>query len=722
MRKGSVLLAASVLLLSSANLAVATVDKNDREIKELIHFLISPPMLALSKDSLSVPLSFYVGDLEDITRYFGDYICAPLNTCTVVDTLYEGPFAILGRGLPPEQGTELEWFQAQTQIERTNIKYGTAIYDAATWQIALALAAKYHYLAWDTAKTFIANQLQSISNPGNRAINPLFQYGYQQSITDPTLAFTFRLITTDFYNKDPFFQSRYQNFISWDYEPDKLAKLDPAHSSPDFFKYVTTWSDWQPLTGDNAWAQIIGPLQADYLLYNGSIPITSKALSNAMNSLYAFSAMQTAIGAFYYAPGGTVGAQGLIPEGEISVEDNFSVLAGLQILKRILQNTEQTSEVILARQRIDVMLYGGKTVNGYDTLGLLVFLYNGAFDVKKGLFFTHGTAITPSAIDDWQPDTTDEGSFMSVNVNLWGISALGVETVDRWFGPNTARKIWRIVRNQGGYFNNGQLWGVGFTMDNNIGPIPENIMSTEGTASAINTLNSLIDYYSGKGVDISELEDDLESMEANILHLRNDLYLDSQFFDATPKESFVVVPPDIGQAYLYASRRFPLPWDWNWNANTLAATVANAWVLMNKFDFNPFQYQGKLSGENYSVPAKTDIRNVDNFIEGGALPKRVTVQFTAGDLGAISQLSLSYNLDGSQANWFVASTIGRREGIAFLPKGTQAIAITFFNGGWAMACQVIPASKICKDQECGGVKTIKARWSSDGKGECDLSD
>ena len=167
-------------------------------------------------------------------------------------------------------------------------------------------------------------------------------------------------------------------------------------------------------------------------------------------------------------------------------------------------------------------------------------------------------------------------------------------------------------------------------MDNNIGPIPENIMSTEGTASAINTLNSLIDYYSGKGVDISELEEDLESMKANILHLRNDLYLDSQFFDATPKESFVVVPPDIGQAYLYASRRFPLPWDWNWNANSLAATVANAWVLMNKFDFNPFQYQGKLSGENYSVPVKTDIRNVDNFIEGGALPKRVTVQFTWG--------------------------------------------------------------------------------------------
>ncbi|WP_019217074.1 hypothetical protein [Legionella tunisiensis] len=204
MRKGVVLLAASALLFSSANLAVATEDNNDREIKELVHFLISPPILTLSKDSLSVPLSFYVGDLEDIAKYFGDYVCVPLNTCTVVDTLYEGPFAILGRGLPPEQGTELEWFQAQTQIERTNIKYGTAIYDAGTWQIALALAAKYHYLALDTAKTFISNQLQSILNPGNRATNSIFQYGYQQSITDPTLAFTFRLITTDFYNKDPF--------------------------------------------------------------------------------------------------------------------------------------------------------------------------------------------------------------------------------------------------------------------------------------------------------------------------------------------------------------------------------------------------------------------------------------------------------------------------------------------------------------------------------------
>ncbi|WP_019217073.1 hypothetical protein [Legionella tunisiensis] len=151
---------------------------------------------------------------------------------------------------------------------------------------------------------------------------------------------------------------------------------------------MTTWPDWQPLTGDNAWAQIIGPVQAEYLLYNGSIPITSKALNNAMNSLHAFSAMQAAIGAFYYAPGGTVGQQGLIPEGEISVEDNFSVLAGLQILKHILENTEQTAEVSLALQRIDVMLNGGKTVNGYDTLGLLSFCITVLLMSKRAYFYS----------------------------------------------------------------------------------------------------------------------------------------------------------------------------------------------------------------------------------------------------------------------------------------------------------------------------------------------
>jgi hypothetical protein len=715
MSKSMKFLAASGLLFGSVNLAIA----GDKDIEQLVRFLTSKELLIPSKDSQPVPLSYYLGNKEDIAKYFGDYICASNNTCTVVDSLYNNPYALLGKGLPPQQGTEQEILQAQAQIERTDMKYGTDIYDAATWQIAIGLAAKNGYLEPEKARGLVANQLQAITHSENRATDKLFKYGYEQSITDPKIAFSFRMITTDFHNKDPFYETRYQDYLKWDYNPEELAKNDPAHHSADFFKYLTTWSDWKPITGENAWAQLIGPLQAEYLLNNGKIAANSPALTNAMNSLYAFSAMQAGIGAFYYAPDGSLGNQGPIPKGEISIENNFSVLGGLQILKQVLQSTEQTPEVTKAMARIDVMLNGGITVNGYKTIGLLSFLYNGAYDREKGVFYTHGTALTPSSTKDWRPDTATASSAMAVDINTWGISALGVETIDKWYGPGTALHIWSNIRYKGGYFDNGQLWGVGFTLNNNNKEQPEKIMSAEWTAGAINALNSLIDYYEKQGIDVLQHKAELASMQEGIIHLRNDTYLAANFNAATAKEYFVTLPKTSGQAYLYASKRFFIPF--GWNANTLPSTTATAWVLMNKFNFNPFQYRGQLMGENYPTPKKVNISEGDTP-EDEVLPQEVTVKFNAGNLGPITKLSLNYNLDGSATHWLNAATVDGRIGIAILPKGCKAISLAFYNGGWAGACQLRPAKKICKDNDCNQAKTISAHWSPDGSGSCDMLD
>ncbi|CDZ76514.1 hypothetical protein BN59_00784 [Legionella massiliensis] len=714
MKKCTSLLATSSLLLSSFNPVFAD---NSNEIKDLVRFLTSQELLISSKNSQLVPLSYYIGNPDDIAKYFGDYICSADDSCSVVDSLYSNPYAILGRGLPPNKGSAQEILQAQAQIERTDMKYGADIYDAATWQIALAIAAKNGYLDQNTAHALIANQSQSITNSQNRATDKSFKYGYTTAITDPKVAFSFRMIATNFQNKDPFYQSKFQDYVSWDYDPELLAKNDPEHHSADYFKYVNTWSDWKPITGENAWAQLLGPLQAEALLNNGKVAADSSALDNAIRSLYAFSAMQAGIGAFYYAPGGSQGNQGSIPQGEISVENNFSVLGGLQTLRQILKNTDQTPEVTKALTDIDVMLNGGTTVNGYETIGLLSFLYNGAFDYQRGIFHTHGTAATPSSTNDWVPDSSEVSGSMAVDINTWGTSALGVENIDKWFGQGTALKIWKNVRNKGGYFNNGQLWGVGYTLNNNGGSQPEKIMSTEWTAGAINTLFSLIDYYDKQGDDTSELKADLASMQEGIRHLRNDQYLSANFDGATPKEYFVTLPESAGQAYLYASKRAAIPF--GWNANTLPSTTSNAWVLMNEFKFNPFQYLGKLTGEEYPTPKKVDITGGNKPPQGNALPKAVTVNFNAGDLQKITNLSLSYNLDGSQ-NWIGAATIDKREGTANLPKGTKAIAIAYNNGGWASACQLRPATKICKDDDCNSVRTIKAHWSADGKEDCDL--
>jgi hypothetical protein len=726
MRKCTLLCAIFGLLLSSGNALLAA--KLDQEIEDLVQFLTSPQMLTPSKNGLLIPLSFYVGSVDDVARYFGDFICAPDNTCRVEDSLYSNPYAfivspfvILGRGLPPQEGTVAEWLQAQTQIERTNIKYGTDIYHAAIWQIALALAAENDYLSSTQAQTLVTNELDSISLPVNRAIDPLFKYGNQLVIGDPTKAFSFRLLATNYYNQDPFVGSRYQQLISWDYDPAILAANDPEGHSPDFFTYITTWSDWKPLTGENAWAQLIGPLQAEYIFNEGEISASSKALQNAMHSLYAFSAMQTATGALYYAPEGVRDSQGTLPSGLVVIEDNFSVLAGLQILKNILENTEQTADVIVALQNIDVLLNGGRTVNGWQTRGLLSFLYNGAYDTQNQVFYTQGSINIPFSFEDWAPDISPHLPTMGVNVNLWGISVLGVETVDNWFGQGTARNIWRIVRNQGGYFQNDSLWGLGFTLNNHTEIEPEDILSAENTASAINTLRALIDHYGRLEEDTSDLETDLTQMRTNLVNLRNDEYLASGFVEATPARFFIELPQELGRAYLYASRRSPLPFPFLWNANTLSSLSATAWVLVSKFDFNPFQYTGRLQGERYTIPVKVNILDRDTDPEGGALPRTVKVTYNRGNLGSITKLIISYNLDGSQVNWIVAGTTLQRMGVATLPIGAEGILISFYtDSGWAKACQVIPAARICKDNACTSTFTIAAIWSSNGQGRCRL--
>lgn len=704
--------------LITANCANAAPVVDDSEIANLVKFLVSEQLLVTGKSNQQVPLSYYVGTQNDVDSYFGDYICSSDNSCSVVDSLYDDPFAILGRGLPPQQGTAQDALQAQAQLERTDMKYGADIYDAATWQIALALAAKNNYLDAQKAKTLIDNQLQAIVDESNRATSTAFKYGYSKSITDPALAFTFRMIATNFINKDPFADGKYKDSVTWDYDPDEMAKNDPEHHDADYFKAISTWSDWKPITGENAWAQLIGPLQAEYLLNNGKVATDSPALVNAINSLYAFSAMQAGIGAFYYAPQGSQGNQGSIPNGEISVENNFSALGGLQILKHVLQNMEQTDKVTTALAQIDVMLNGGTTVNGFKTVGLLSFIYNGAYNSKTGLFYTHGTATTPSSQSDWQPDTSDNPGAMAIDINTWGTSALGVETLDKWFGDGSAMKLWQQIRTRGGYYNDGNLWGVGYTLDNNAGDNPEQIMSTEWTAGAINALQSMIAYYQQKGVDTTQLNADLASMQRGIKNLRNDNYLKAGFQNATPANNFVKIPAEEGMGYLYASKRFAIPF--GWNANTLPSTTSNAWVLMNHFNYNPFQYGGKLTGEDYPVPAKVDLSGGNSA--NGTLPKAVTVQFNAGNLGKITQLSLSYKLDSSQANWVNAATIDGRSGSADLPEGTSILSIAFNNGGWAGACQIYPATKICKDDACSQLYTIASTWSSNGKGDCDLTD
>jgi hypothetical protein len=714
MRKKVLALSVCLGLTSTSLNALIAQEYNKADLQMVLKFLTSNLLLTKDAQGKKVPLSYAVGTKNDIQRYFGDFICQNQNSCSVIDTMYSNPYAILGRGLPPFQGSEFDIKAAQAQIERTDMVYGSNVYDSATWQIALALGAKHNLLNKETATKLIYNQLNRLNYEKNRATSDTFQYGYSTTISDPKKSFVFRMMATNFHNKDPFVGTKYESDIQYDYDPEKMSKNDPNGNSADFFKHVSTWSDYKPIAGENAWALLIGPLQSEALLNNGNMPVNSIALINAINSLDAFSAMQSGVGGIYYAPGGSLGNMGSIPKGEISVENNLSVLGGLQILKATLVVAPQTVEVKTALEKINVLLYGGQTISGHETKGLISFFYHYGFNKKAGVFITHGIAIDPTSMTSFNPDLSTDSKAIAVDVNTWGISALGPATIDLWYGNGTARAIWEKVKAGGGYYQNGKLLGVGFTLNNE----HEKVMTSEWSAGAVTALDSLIAYYESKGASVASLKKDRTDIIAGIEQLSMANYLAANFDNAVQERYFYNMPKQYGKAYLYASKRFLIPF--GWYANPLPSTCANAWVIMNAMKFNPFQFKGALLTKPYDKPENSeggDNESDDDKNNDHRLLTRVV--YNAGNLGSIDELAISYSQNGQ--NWVTASTNTTRSGIAMVPTEAKLLSISFRVGqSWYGACKVYQVDAICKNVNCTQTKVVQTLWSPNGSASCIL--
>ncbi|OGV26546.1 MAG: hypothetical protein A3F18_01850 [Legionellales bacterium RIFCSPHIGHO2_12_FULL_37_14] len=686
----------SVLALCIA-LNNQTFADEDAEITELLKFMISDQLM-VSYDGVKIPLSYSVGTPKAIDLYFGDYICAKASTCEVVDHQYSNPYAVLGQGLPPENGTEQQLRQAQAQIERTDVMYGTDIYDAATWTIAIALAHKNGNKVITDPLALIKNYYMILEGKNKHGYNG-FNYGYKTrfSENDFNKAFIFRMIAPNFENLDP--------FVSTDKSiPRKYSAGITCDASITTCKQISTWSDWKPILGENAWAQLIGPLQSAILLNDAAF--TKETINKIIPALDGFSAMQAGIGAFYYAPEGSDGNEGPIVRGTISLENNFSLLGGLQILRDLLTQQKET-DAAEALKKIDVMLNGGETVNKFRTVGLLYFLYKGAFNQEKGIFYSGGIAPDPTSTHDWQPDKSDASGSNAVDVNTWGIAALGPKTIDEWFGKDTAYNIWTNTRDKGGYTHDGTLWGVGYTLNNK--DESEQILSAEWTAGAINTVYILKNFYPDHKKD---LEDDENNMRNGIVNLRSDKYLAANFKGGTPKDYYAVE----GLSYLYASKRFHIPF--GWYANTLPSTASTSWVIMNHYNFNPFQYAGALDRkEAYPKPTQTE-----NLSGGDPLPKDVAITFDAGNLEEINKLSLLYTTKDDD-NFIPVSEVDKRKGVGTVPAGAKKLAISFYKegGGYSRSCQLYAAKDICQDDNCTASYVLSAAWSQDGNGACLVS-
>ena len=597
------------------------------QIQSEVDFLTSTDTIGLSYkgtcsalDGLVLPLSYF-----STPDYWGAYVgMLPGNNLTVVDVV-NSDWSMTPTSDSP--GGSL-------QIERVNIYNGTDIYDAACWQIALGVCAKNGLKNSSGQDLFqlAQNQNQLITNGydgnassasanANRATthqDGTFTYNGVK-IDQPSQAYFFRMVTRDWLSRDPFLGTSYMSYIT--------AENLPPGSSP-YKAGEISWMDWKPITGENAWAFFTGPLQVAYLQQQAEqsqyIPFASLAVQNSLGVLYAFRCMQSEVGCLYYACAGSLGNQGdqPVPPHQVSTENNASTLAGLMILNQIL-NDELNHEPDLSSQQkqtiqdtlgfIKSMIYGGTTPQGNATKGLLSFFQNAAWDSTNGIFYQGGLANDPNQQEAWVPTVEPK----AVDVNTWGITVLGQPLVDSWFGFGTAYKIWQNVKSWGGFYGpNNEIWGVGYSDEDgngNQGHYQNGILSVEWTAGAINMARCLITQYQEASTNskytaqeqaeavqyVQDLQKDHDSMYNNILSLRTDNYPSEPAYQSVrPTNYSSLMPiPESTLGFMYASKRYPIPF--GWFANPLPSTTSTSWMIMLHFNFNPFKIGGDYNAVAY---------------------------------------------------------------------------------------------------------------------------
>ena len=552
-----------------------------------------------------LPSSYY-----DTAAYWGAYVCEGSSAkCAVTDT-----YNILNYELSPAPGPT-----GEKQVERVNAHNGANIYDAATWQIAVVLGAEKnglrvgsptsaYALASGLSRYLQQSGLRSEGNtaPGSkRAVTVGKSFVYNGTVIgDGKRAFAFRALAPEWLARDPLMGSPYASFIT----ASNLPPLNPAYEVGRI-----SWSDWKPIAGENAWAFLIGPLQAAHIHYvigekKPFVPFSELAVQNALDILPTFATMQSPLGGVYYAPAGTIGNEGAgaVHPQQISVENNFSVYAGLRILRATLRATlerdtalrgDEKTKITDALQLIEAMIDGGQIGENRQTKGLLSFFRNAAWQDRS--FVQGGLANDPGQSRDWVPTTGPK----AVDVQTWGISSLGTKRIDQWFGYGASFDAWQDVKAWGGYGVGKALWGVGYSdKDGNGidqgGAYRQGVMSAEWTAGAINAVRNMISTYEAEALSSSRygaaqryaasLRQDEAAMLKAISALRIDRY-PSIAFPGKPANYATLISMKT-KPYLYASRRHHIPF--GWYANPLPSTASTAWMIMIADRFDPFGLGG----------------------------------------------------------------------------------------------------------------------------------
>lgn len=407
-------------------------------------------------------------------------------------------------------------------MERLLIRYGLSIYDGALWQIGLTISGRQRDISaiHEYTERLISGSSGRLDTI--RAHGPIFKYGDSKVEVNKNHGFFFRIIADEYLQQDPL------------YEDANVANF-PNFQTPHH-------EDWKPITGEQAWAAIIGPLQVAHFRYEGKIPIFSDEVKLALSILPTIEYMQSDIGAIYHAPGGTHGKN----PRDISNENNFSMYAALNMLYQVVVDQDP----VVASRIFKVTKAQERYFRDY------------AFDKERKVFDQGGYYVNGRFIPT---------KIFATDCQTWGILALGPKWIDENFGQGTAYQIWQNTKKRSGFVNRyGEFEGIGFTDGHRI-------LSVEWTCGGILAAKRLAEAYKKSHPTWSR------SCQRDILSMRDGM------------ERYKIELLEGTMSYLYSNKRFFIPFGW-W-ANPIPCIASSAWILIIDMGFNPFTLGG---GDDYS--------------------------------------------------------------------------------------------------------------------------
>jgi hypothetical protein len=280
----------------------------------------------------------------------------------------------------------------------------------------------------------------------------------------------------------------------------------------------------------------------------------------------------------YHCPEGTK----MFPPDEdeatnVSNENNFSAYAAYKALQFILMNFYKGGDSVLDQALSNVK----ELISGLDnwfSKYLLPVKIVGENVISQGGHVSFDGRYIPQGGDQ----------AFAVDCQTWGLLVLGAKKFDQFYSSTTtAYNLWQTTKKLAGYYIKDQIAGVGYTVPSyntttNM-TMKNEIWSGEWTWGAIFMVLRIAQEYREMGK--ADWANDLMQDAASMVKLMNTSVI--------PCDDGVWCAGGLVQvdgSYLYANRRFFIPW--GWYANPIGATSSTGWAVLYDFMYNPFQLGG----------------------------------------------------------------------------------------------------------------------------------